>query len=75
MVDKIKLKELCAGHLHRYLGHLERARSGLKGYRESELIKLISLWNEVAAKNFVFEDLTPEARAEVRDAIADEVEG
>lgn len=72
--SKRQLRGLHTMHKLRYESRLKRARSGATGFREDELIILINLWNEVQAKDFDYSRLTTDAKQEVDDAIADEVE-
>jgi len=67
-----RLSRLHAMHIRRYRGRLDAANNGATGYRPSELVHLIKLWNEVEAKKFIFADLSEKAKAEVVDAIFDE---
>ena len=65
---------LAIEHLARYRRRLVLGQQGNKAVNVDECEALIKLWLEVTSEDFQFEDLSPEAKFEVMDAIDDDTQ-
>ena len=63
------LKRLTDLHLLRYRTMLKRALMGDTGLRAGELKHLVACWEGVELKKHRWDDLAPEERSEVYDAV------
>lgn len=68
-VGPVNLERLTTIHLKRYRSMLHLALAGEPNLRPKELHAMVVCWENVQNKCYVWDDLPPESRSEIYDAV------